>query len=289
MTASDMYVHAQPVASFAQPGVNAQSAYGHAGFSVPVSQMSHVSQPQMNPSVPGGVLRVQGGVVGHSQQGSYAAAPKAHAAPGQAMQGQPHPGQALQGQPPPGQALQGVASTALSTSARPVSSTALVSSGHSPAASQREMMLEQRVRDLENLVNKKDETIKELQAALGAAGVQSSFASAKKSAGGQKGSGFRKVADSKPAVRYQAVDQDDPIDVRLEEFYNSTGSAVQFRRINRGFYRFGDSIVELSIINHKLMARTEDGWNRGKFGAVEKFLVHFEDIEREKMGIIPDA
>ena len=28
-------------------------------------------------------------------------------------------------------------------------------------------------------------------------------------------------------------------------------------RINRGFYRFGETILELNIINHKLMARTE--------------------------------
>ena len=28
-------------------------------------------------------------------------------------------------------------------------------------------------------------------------------------------------------------------------------------RINRGFYRFGDTILELNIINHKLMAKTE--------------------------------
>ena len=29
------------------------------------------------------------------------------------------------------------------------------------------------------------------------------------------------------------------------------------KRINRGFYRFGDTITELDIVNHKLMARTE--------------------------------
>lgn len=28
-------------------------------------------------------------------------------------------------------------------------------------------------------------------------------------------------------------------------------------RINRGFYRFGETILELNIINHKLMAKTE--------------------------------
>ena len=29
-------------------------------------------------------------------------------------------------------------------------------------------------------------------------------------------------------------------------------------RINRGFYRFGETIAELNIVNHKLMARTEE-------------------------------
>merc|ERR1719272_2015644 len=118
------------------------------------------------------------------------------------------------------------------------------------------------------------------------AGVSDSTGKAKGRSGKQ--SGFRKVGDSKPVIRYAAVAGDDPIDVRLEEYYNSTGSAIQFRRINRGFYRFGDSIVELDIINHKLMARTEDGWNRGKFGPIEKFLMYYENIEREKAGVLPD-
>merc|ERR1719203_132708 len=86
-------------------------------------------------------------------------------------------------------------------------------------------------------------------------------------------------------MRYMAEQQDDQIDVRLEEFYNTTGSAIQFRRINRGFYKFGDTTCELDIINHKLMARTEDGWNRGKFGPIEKFLMYYENIEREKADI----
>merc|ERR1719456_1936368 len=102
-------------------------------------------------------------------------------------------------------------------------------------------------------------------------------------------SGFRRVTGASPAMSYGAIDPEDPIDVRLEEFYNSTGSAIQFKRINKGFYRFGDSIVELDIINHKLMARTEDGWNRGKFGPIEKFLMYYENIEREKAGILPES
>jgi len=152
----------------------------------------------------------------------------------------------------------------------------------------REQVLEQRVRDLENQLYQKDEAIKDLQAAL----QNSKIGGTSKKGGrspGRSGSGFRKVTNSKPVIKYSAVDQDDPIDVRLEEFYNSTGSAVQFRRINRAFYRFGDSIVELDIINHKLMAKTEDGWDRGKFGPIEKILMYYENIEREKAGIVPEA
>lgn len=86
-------------------------------------------------------------------------------------------------------------------------------------------------------------------------------------------------------MNYQVTDPNDSVDARLEEFYNSTGSAIPFVRINKGFYRFGETIVELRIINHKLMAQTEDGWNRGKFGPIEKFLMYYENIEREKAGI----
>jgi len=148
----------------------------------------------------------------------------------------------------------------------------------------REKQLENRVRELEQLLAIKEKTIQELT-------VELNKGNGKQMGGNSKmrspPKGFRKVSESKPVVRYSATDQDDPIDVRLEEFYNSTGSAIQFRRINRGFYRFGDSIVELDIINHKLMARTEDGWNRGKFGPIEKFLMYYENIEREKAGILP--
>jgi len=151
--------------------------------------------------------------------------------------------------------------------------------------------LEQRVRELESLVSLKEETIQDLRSQLAATGKNSNQkgVNMKSRSPGPGGSGFRKVQDSQPVVRYNARDGSDPIDVRLEEFYNSTGSAIQFRRINRGFYRFGDSTVELDIINHKLMARTEDGWNRGKFGPVEKFLMYYENIEREKAGVLPDS
>jgi len=81
------------------------------------------------------------------------------------------------------------------------------------------------------------------------------------------------------------VDRDDPIDVRLEEIHNASYSLIPFKRISNGFYRFGGATVELRIINHKLMAQTEDGWNRGKFGTVEKFLVHYEPIERQRAGL----
>ena len=61
--------------------------------------------------------------------------------------------------------------------------------------------------------------------------------------------GFRKVSQSQPAVPYEAIDQatlptegrsslrqlpqEDPIDLRLEEFYNGTGSAIPFQRPGR--------------------------------------------------------
>lgn len=170
----------------------------------------------------------------------------------------------------------------------------------SPSGTNREMTLEQRVRELEAVVDQKDSTIKALQSALTAAGGKfptkpsnNSFLGKGKVQPRNAGVGGRsrkvEVAGSKPSTPYQAVDQDDPIDVRLEEFFNSTNSQIQFRRINRGFYRFGETVVELDLINHKLMAMTEDGWNRQKFGPIEKFLVHYESIEREKAGECGDA
>ncbi|CAD7936156.1 unnamed protein product [Amoebophrya sp. A120] len=92
-------------------------------------------------------------------------------------------------------------------------------------------------------------------------------------------------ASTRPAVPYTPWDLRDPVDNRLAEFYNSTGSAVPFHRINKGFYRYGETVVELDIINHKLMAKTEDGWNRGKWGAIEKFMSAYEPMERERMGL----
>lgn len=160
-----------------------------------------------------------------------------------------------------------------------------------PVGSGREQALEQRVRELESVLSMKEQTIQELESQLASAKNTrggGGGGNSKAQSPGRTGNGFRKVQDSKPVNRYTGVDGDDPIDVRLAEYYNSTGSAIQFRRINRGFYRFGDSIVELDIINHKLMARTEDGWNRGKFGPVEKFMMHYENIEREKAGVLPE-
>lgn len=156
----------------------------------------------------------------------------------------------------------------------------------------REQVLEKKVKDLEAQLKVKDQNIQELQSALSAARGKDSKENGRgkaRSPSRGSGSGFRKLSASNPSVRYNAVDQDDPIDVRLEEFYNSTGSAIPFHRINRGFYRFGETIVEVDIINHKLMARTEDGWNRGKFGPVEKFLGFYENTEREKAGILPES
>lgn len=201
--------------------------------------------------------------------GAQAAQPRA-AAPGQ-VQGQPY------AQTQPGAAVP----------AAPMMSQTGTNVRAAPMG--REQALEQRVRELESLVALKEETIQDLRRELESKPGKNSNSNSKSRSPGPGGSGFRKVQDSQPVVRYNARDGSDPIDVRLEEFYNSTGSAIQFRRINRGFYRFGDSTVELDIINHKLMARTEDGWNRGKFGPVEKFLMYYENIEREKAGVLPDS
>jgi len=159
------------------------------------------------------------------------------------------------------------------------------SAGPGNSASAREQALEEKVREMELLLNQKDAEIKDLRATLARAGVKTlSGGAAPSTPAGHKRSG-----DAKPVVPYSAVEQDDPVDVRLEEFYNNTNSAIQFRRINRGFYRFGETIVEVHIINHKLMARTEDGWNHGKSGPIEKFLAYYENIERQKAGIEPEA
>mmetsp|Transcript_74894 Transcript_74894/g.199664 ORF Transcript_74894/g.199664 Transcript_74894/m.199664 type:complete len:249 (+) Transcript_74894:106-852(+) len=88
-----------------------------------------------------------------------------------------------------------------------------------------------------------------------------------------------------PVTKYVCNLRTDAIDVRLEEFYNATSSAIQIARINKGLYRFGGTQVEMDIINQKLMCRTDDGWNRGKFGPIEKFIAFFEPIERERLGI----
>lgn len=45
--------------------------------------------------------------------------------------------------------------------------------------------------------------------------------------------------------------------LRVEEFYNSTSSAVPIRRINRKCYAFGCTQVEINIVNGKLLVRTE--------------------------------
>jgi len=157
------------------------------------------------------------------------------------------------------------------------------------------------VRELEYIIEQKNAEIQQLQARLaskeggsgtGRAGDQNMrrHPSAPSSPQAPRRTGNRNapVDDAGPMIAYTAVDQDDPVDIRLEEYYNSTNSAIPFRRINRGFYRFGETICELKIINHKLMAATEDGWNRGKFGPIEKFMTHYENIEREKAGLLDE-
>merc|ERR1711935_982740 len=138
---------------------------------------------------------------------------------------------------------------------------------------------------LEALAAQKDQRIAELEAAL--AKSCSKHIAGSRATRSKVASGFQQLTGSQPAQLYVAVDPNDPIDVRLEEFYNGTGSRIAFHRINHGFYRFGNTTVELDIINHKLMAKTEDeyNWNRNKFGPIEKFLATYENIEREKAGL----
>lgn len=152
--------------------------------------------------------------------------------------------------------------------------------------SAREQMLEAKVRQLEQTVADKDAEIRELQATVANLQKANPPKSSARGPPARSGSGFRRSMEGTPVNKYSAIDQEDPIDIRLEEFYNTTDSAIQFKRINKGFYRFGDSIVELDIMNHKLMAKTEDGWNRGKFGPIEKFLGYYENIERERIGVV---
>merc|ERR1719263_1952731 len=92
---------------------------------------------------------------------------------------------------------------------------------------------------------------------------------------------------TKPGVPMQAhiPIKGDEIDNRLADVYNQTSSAVPFKRINKGCYLFGTQQVEVSIINHKPMVRADEGWNRGNFGPLEKFLHANENVEREKLRI----
>ncbi|KAF4676071.1 hypothetical protein FOL46_007949 [Perkinsus olseni] len=116
--------------------------------------------------------------------------------------------------------------------------------------------------------------------------------SPRKSAGGLGSSGkfqAHPLLTGRPEFPYHSMNRDDPVDIRVEEFYNSTSSAVPLKRINRKFYAFGSAQVEIDVVNGKLLVRSEDGWNNGKYGAVEKFLVHYEPIEREKAGLPPLA
>merc|ERR1719161_3040981 len=120
------------------------------------------------------------------------------------------------------------------------------------------------------MLQQKDQIIQELQAAVANAPAKACskgqgmppVAVKARSPGRTGGSSLRKAADCKPVIRYTAVAPDDAIDTRLEELY---------------------------IINHKLMARTEDGWNRRKFGPSEKFMTDYEKIEREKLDMLPGA
>jgi len=183
----------------------------------------------------------------------------------------------------------------------------LASGGASGTRTARELELEKKVRELETMLDQKNREIKDLRSALqrGGRGTQSTdtfrdngryggnLKKSTSSPGSSKRSGRptnnrSPLMEGKPTHAYQALDLEDPVDTRLEEFYNSTNSVIPFRRINRGFYRFGSTICELKIINNKLMACTEDGWNRGHFAPIDKFMTYYEPVERERAGISLD-
>eukprot|EP00450_Noctiluca_scintillans_P033385 CAMPEP_0194551352 /NCGR_PEP_ID=MMETSP0253-20130528/96180_1 /TAXON_ID=2966 /ORGANISM="Noctiluca scintillans" /LENGTH=467 /DNA_ID=CAMNT_0039398809 /DNA_START=35 /DNA_END=1438 /DNA_ORIENTATION=- len=135
-----------------------------------------------------------------------------------------------------------------------------------------------------------DNEIKELQASLESMlGDEPKHHTRSESRRGTRnsvsGAANSEIPQGQPVKKYKSVDSKDPVDVQLEKFYNATSSAVPFKRINKGFYRFGETTLELKIVNGKLMVQTEDGWNRGKFGAIEKFMGSYESSEREKAGI----
>ena len=77
-----------------------------------------------------------------------------------------------------------------------------------------------------------------------------------------------------PSFAYSPV-LSDSLDTLVAETFNATTCKFPLIRINRGFYRIRSTEVEIAQVNGKLLARA-DAWNNGKFGALRKFLTHFE-------------
>lgn len=165
------------------------------------------------------------------------------------------------------------------------------SAGYSaPGGTQKEQMLQLKVNELMTQLRERDAKIRELTREL----EQTRKSDVRGQVPGSKvystrtlpipNRPYRPGVPAEPMNRYEATTID-PIDLRLQEFYNGTASAIQFKRINTGYYLFGTTSVELDIVNRKLLARTEDGWNRGKFGSIERFINRYESIEREKLGL----
>lgn len=98
------------------------------------------------------------------------------------------------------------------------------------------------------------------------------------------------LRDAEACPRLQAQAKDD-IDLRLLEFLERTDCTLQFKRMNRGWYKFlhpddppsaaNNQHVELSIMNGKLMAKVDPGshhersWNNGKRGPIERFVMAY--------------
>jgi len=150
--------------------------------------------------------------------------------------------------------------------------------GGLPPGTAREHALERMVAELQAQVKQRDEELAEIRGRMTQIERSVRPGARARSLSGGRSNLHRVGSTPEPPAPYVA-DDTDPVDLRLEDFYNQTDCRVLFKRINRGFYRFGSTLVELDIVNNKLMARTEDGWNRGKHGPIEKFVRHYEGQE----------
>jgi len=141
---------------------------------------------------------------------------------------------------------------------------------------------------LQESIVRKDQQIRDLQATVARRQrtLTSSLESAvMKNRSFGRGSDYGPLFEGQPASAYRCVAQDDPVDLHMQEFYNSTSSCVPLKRINAGLYKFGKKQVSIKLTGSKLLACTEDDWNNGKYGSMMKFIASFENSERDRMGV----